>query len=143
MRPGAPDGDRGTGVFGSSFAFTVFLIFLLLAVQIVVGLYARTTVTAVATDLAQRAANDGAALDAERFAIYEEDARNRLGRYGDATSFGFSLVDVDRDGVDDTVAVRVEADLPLLLPLRWSGYSPASFTRTMRARLEVFQEAGP
>lgn len=143
MRPGEPEGDRGTGVFGSSFAFTVFLIFLLLAVQIVFGLYARTTVTAVATDLAQRAANDGAALDAGRFAVYEEEARSRLGRYGDDTSFGFSLVDVDRDGVDDTVAVRVEADLPLLLPLRWSGYSPASFTRTMRARLEVFQEAGP
>lgn len=143
MRTGASGGDRGTGVFGSSFAFTVFLIFLLLAVQILFGLYARTTVTAVATDLAQRAANDGAALDAERFARYEDDARDRLGRYGADTTFAFSLVDADRDGVDDTVAVRVDADLPLLLPLRWSGYSPASFTRTMRARLEVFQETGP
>ena len=52
---------------------------------------------------------------------------------------GQAFVDADGDGSDDTVAVTVDASLPILLPVRWSGYSPTHFTRTMRARIEVFQ----
>jgi hypothetical protein len=132
--------QRGTGVFASAFGLTVFLIFLLFTVQVLFGLYTRTTVTAVASDLAQRAANEGAALDEARFAAYADEARRRLGEYGDDTEFRFAFVDSDGDGADDTVAVTVDASLPILLPVRWSGYSPTDFTRTMRARIEVFQE---
>ena len=135
-----PRCERGTGVFASAFGFTVFLIFLLFTVQVLFGLYTRTTVTAVAADLAQRAANEGTALTEDRFAGYAEEARRRLGDHGDDTDFEFALVDADRDGVDDTVAVTVVSPLPILLPVRWSGASPDEFTRTMRARLEVFQE---
>lgn len=133
-------GQRGTGVFATAFGFTVVLIFLLFTVQVLFGLYTRTTVTAVASDLAQRAANEGAALDDERFAAYAEEARRRLGDYGDDAEFRFAFADVDGDGADDTVAVTVDASLPILLPMRWSGYSPTEFSRTMRARIEVFQE---
>ena len=134
-------GDRATGVFGTAFGFTVFLIFLLFAVQLLFGLYVRTTVTAVAADLAQRLANEGElALDPARVVSYEDEARRRLGEYGDDAEFHFSLVDVDSDGADDTVAVRVDAELPTLLPTRLVPTSPTRFTRTMRARLEVFQE---
>lgn len=143
MRPGRHRHDPGTGVFGTTFGLTVFLIFLLFAVQVLFGLYARTTSTAVAADLAQRAAQDGAALSEERLARYAAEGRERLGGYGDGTEFTFSIIDTDTDGIRDTVAVRVDAELPVLLPMRWSGYSPTSFTRTMRARLEVFQEAEP
>lgn len=142
-RAGRVARERGVGVFSSAFGFTVFLIFLLFTVQVLFGLYARTTVTAVAADLAQRAANEGADLDESRFADYAAQARRRLGDYGDDAEFRFALVDADTDGVDDTVAVTVDASLPILLPVRWSGASPASFTRTMRARLEVFQEDVP
>ena len=107
--------------------------------QVLFGLHARTTVTAVAADLAQRTANEGAALDRSRFDAYAEEARQRLGGYGDDADFAFALADADGDGRDDTVAVTVDASLPILLPVRWSGYSPAAFSRTMRARLEVFQ----
>lgn len=133
--------ESGAGLFSTAFGFTVFLIFLLFTVQVLFGLYARTTVTAVAADLAQRAANEGPALDGTRIAAYEEEGRRRLGRYGDDARFSFDLVDADGDGADDTVAVTVDASLPILLPVRWSGASPTDFTRTMRARLEVFQEA--
>lgn len=132
--------DRGTGLFSTAFGFTVFLVFLLFTVQVLFGLYARTTVTAVASDLAQRAANEGSALTEARFDDYVAEARRRLGRYGDDAEFRFALVDVDADGTDDTVAVTVDAALPILLPVRWSGYSPTDFSRTMRARIEVFQE---
>lgn len=137
----APRADAGAGLFPTAFGFTVFLIFLLFTVQVLFGLYARTTVTAVATDLAQRAANEGPALTDARFDAYVVEARRRLGRYGDDADFRFTLVDADADGTDDTVSVTVDASLPILLPVRWSGYSPAEFSRTMRARLEVFQEA--
>lgn len=133
--------DRATGVFGTAFGFTVFLIFLLFAVQLLFGLYVRTTVTAVATDLAQRAAKEGPdALAPERVAAYEDEARRRLGEYGDRARFDFALVDADTDGRGDTVAVRVDADLPTLLPARLVPASPTRFTRTMHARVETFQE---
>ncbi|WP_436792676.1 hypothetical protein [Actinospongicola halichondriae] len=133
-------GDRATGVFGTTFGFTVFLIFLLFTVQLLFGLYVRTTVTAVATDLAQQAANEGpGALSPERRAYYEDEAHRRLGDYADDATFDFLLVDVDADGQDDTVAVHVEASLPTLLPARWIPGSPTSFERTMRARLEELQ----
>ena len=133
--------DRATGVFGTTFGFTVVMIFLLFAVQLLFGLYARTTVTAVAADLAQRAANEGpGAFQADRLTFYEDEARRRLGRYADDTAFEFSMDDVDADGVDDTVAVRVVADLPTLLPKKLVPTSPTHFTRTMRSRLETFQE---
>lgn len=133
--------ERGAGVFASAFGFTVFLILLLFTVQVLFGLYARTTVTAVAADLAQDAANEGHDLTEARFAAYAEEARRRLGGYGDDAEFRFAVVDADGDLVDDTVTVTVDASLPILLPVRWSGYSPSSFSRTMRARLEVFQES--
>lgn len=139
-RTRAARADTGAGLFPSAFGFTVFLIFLLFTVQVLFGLYARTTVTAVASDLAQRAANEGAALTGARFDAYVAEARRRLGRYGDDAEFRFALVDADDDGTDDTVAVTVDASLPILLPVRWSGASPTEFSRTMRARLEVFQE---
>jgi Flp pilus assembly protein TadG len=132
--------DQAAGVFSTAFGFGVFLVFLLFAVQLMFGLYARTTVTSVAADLARRAASEGAQLTPDRFDAYADAARERLGRYGDDTSFSFALIDVDADGLADTVAVTVDASLPTLLPVRWSGYSPTEFTRTMRARLEVFQE---
>ncbi len=133
-------GDRATGVFATTFGFTVFLIFLLFTVQLLFGLYVRTTVTAVATDLAQLAANEGrGAITTERRTFYEDEARRRLGDYADDATFEFTLVDVDSDGREDTVAVHVDASLPTLLPARWIPGSPTSFERTMRARLEEFQ----
>lgn len=134
-------GERATGVFGSTFGFTVFVIFLLFCVQLLFGLHVRTTVTAVAADLAQRAANEGpGALEAPRVEAYRAEARQRLGRYGERVTFDFRLVDTDRDGRGDTIAVRVDARLPTLLPERLVPASPTRFTRTMHARLEVFQE---
>lgn len=141
IRAVAGRSDRATGVFGSTFGFTVVMVFLLFSVQLLFGLYTRTTITAVATDLAQRAANEGSAsLGPGRVASYRAEARRRLGSYADDAVFELTLVDNDADGVDDTVAVRVVANLPTLLPTRLVPTSPTRFTRTVRARLEVFQE---
>lgn len=143
MSPRVADGgDRATGVFGTTWGFLVFMVFLLFTVQLLFGLYARTTVTAVASDIAQDAANEGVeALGPERSAFWEAETRRRLGDYGDDAEIELSALDVDRDGTDDTLALSVRAVLPSLLPDRWVPTSPRSFSRTMRARLETFQEA--
>jgi hypothetical protein len=139
-RPAPHGGERGAGLFSSAFGLTVFLVFLLFCVQVLFGLYARTTVTAATADLASRIARDVAGLDDRGFDARAADTRARLGGYGDRVDFAYALLDVDADGVTDTVAVTATAELPVLLPVRWSGASPHRFTRTMRARLEVFQE---
>ena len=140
-RPVARRHDRATGVFGTAWGFTVVIVFLLFAAQVLFGLYARTTVTAVASDLAHRVAAEGPdAFTPGRIEFYRAEAHRRLGRYGDDAEFEFGLDDVDVDGSPDTVTVRVVADLPTLLPSRLVPTSPTRFTRTMRARLEVFQE---
>ena len=107
--------------------------------QVLFGLYTRTMVTAVADDVA-RGRQRGRRSTTPGSTTYAVEARRRLGGYGDDAEFTFALTDADGDGTDDTVAVTVDASLPILLPVRWSGYSPTDFTRTMRARLEVFQE---
>lgn len=134
-------GSRATGVFGTTFGFLVFLIFLLFSVQLLFSLYVRTTVTAVASDIAQRAANRGAALDDAVAAQYEAEARRRLGRYGRDAEVEVNVADDDGDGTGDTVLVRVAAPLPALAPTKWAPLLPHSFERTMRAPLEVFQES--
>ena len=135
---------RATGIFGATFGFTVFIIFLLFAVQLLFGLYVRTTVTAVAADLVRRAAHEGSdGLDGARLAAYRDQARSRLGAYADDAVFDFSLLDADADGQDDTVVVHVDADLPTLLPSRLVPASPTRFQRSLRARIVEFQEMRP
>ena len=57
---GRPRGDeRGTSIVGTTFGFAAFLGFLLFAVNLAVGLYARSTATAIGFDQARRLAQRG------------------------------------------------------------------------------------
>lgn len=133
--------DSGTGSFGTTLAFVVVITFLLFTTQLLFGLYARTLVSAVATDVAQRAAHEGfEALHDDRVAIHESEVRRRLGEYGERAVIEISLEDLDGDGTGDSVSVAVVADLPTLLPTALAPASPTRFTRTASARLETFQE---
>ena len=135
--------DHGAGVFSSAFGFTVFLLFLLFTVQLLFGLYVRTTVTAVATDVAHRAAREGTdATRPDRIAHHRADVQRRLGRGGDAAEVDFDLVDADANGRPDTLAVRLRYDLPTFLPTRWLPADATMVERTVRARLETFHETG-
>lgn len=116
------------------------MIFLLFTVQLLFGLYARTTITAIGADIASEAAV-GIPRGAEAGA-FEAEAISRLGRYGDHAAVAVALTDADGDGTADTVAVTIEADLPNLLPDRWVPGDGDTVSRTMRARLEQFDDAG-
>jgi len=57
--------EAGTSTIGTTFGFAAFLGFLLFAVNVTVGLYARSTATAIGFDHARRLAERGAACPAE------------------------------------------------------------------------------
>lgn len=125
-------GDAGTGLLTLAGGLVVFLVFLLFATQLLVGLYARSVVTAVATDAAQRAATE----PATPIELIERDARATLGRAGKAASFSWRHLDGDGDGAPDTVALTVVVPTPQLLPA-WVSAAPLErLERTAHARVE-------
>lgn len=99
---------------------TVFLTLLLFAVQVLVGLYATTVVTAAAYD----AAKSVAGADRQATDVAVATARRRIGPLGDRAEFDWAID-------DDVVALTVRAPRPTLLPL----VSP-DVVRTVRVRVE-------
>ena len=112
--------------------FSVFLVMLLFAVQVLFNLYAASVVTAVSYDAARRVAgSDGGPSST---AAAEARARQSLGRYGDRVDFNW-------DGSsDEEVVLRVQSDNPSFLPAAMAG--PAGLDRldrTIRVRVERFR----
>jgi hypothetical protein len=132
-RGGRLRGDTGTSLVAMAGGVLVVLVFLTFSVQLLVGLYATTTVTAVANDAARRAAASGAP---DRGAI-TDDARGALGRIGDSASFRWSDEDVDGDGVVDVVVLTVVARPPRFVPPSIAGRTGLDqIERTVRVRVE-------
>ncbi len=57
--------EAGTSVIGTTFGFVAFLGFLLFAVNVAVGLYARSTATAISFDQARRLAEQGSSCHSD------------------------------------------------------------------------------
>jgi hypothetical protein len=128
------DRQRGAGLISTAAGVVVFLMFLVFAVQLLYGLYASSTITAVVHDAAQRAASPGA----PPLETIEAEARADLGQVGEAASFDWAREDTDGDGVEDTVVLRVVADPPRFVPRSLGdsvGMGPID--RTVRVRLEA------
>jgi hypothetical protein len=125
--------EEGAGLLSTVAGVVVFLVFLLFAVQLLFGLYATSTVNAVANDAAVRAA----AADAPPLAVIESQARANLGRVGDDATFRWSDDDADRDGEPDTVVLEVVAHPPRFVPPSIGGtVGLDEIRRTVRVRLE-------
>jgi hypothetical protein len=106
----------------------VFLLFLLLAVQVLFSLYATSAVTAAAYDGARLAAGSASGVDEEAAATH---VRSVLGRYGD------ERVDVRFTPDPDDVVLTVVATNPGFLPVglrRPLGLD--RIERTVRVRIE-------
>lgn len=105
--------QSGTGVLGTVIGAGVFLLFMLFAVQVLVGLYTSSVVNAATYDAAKTVAGldggDAAEADAVR------NAMAQLGGYGKRVTFTW-------DGTDDEV-VRLQArgPRPSLLPPALTG----------------------
>jgi hypothetical protein len=128
--------ERGTGLIGTLAGVTAFLVLLLFATQVLVNLYATTTVTAVAFDAARIVAGGGGGPGSERLA--EAGARRQLGRAGESADFAWRWVDSDGDAARDHLELRVRADSPTnLLPRVRFPFQ--TIDRTVRVRAERFR----
>jgi hypothetical protein len=105
-------GDAGAGLLSTAAGVVVFLVFLLFAVQLLFGLYASSTVTAVANDAATRAAS----ANAPSLGLIEAEARASLGEIGRTASFDWGVDDADGDGINDTVVLELVASPPRFIP---------------------------
>ena len=122
-------------MIGSLAGVTVFLTLLLFAAQVVLNLYAASSVTAAAFDAARVVAGSDGGRTVEAQA--EAGARRLLGRYGEGATFEWSYPDVDGDGTEDEVHLRVVAPSPgRLLPALSSRLPFAVVERTVTVRAE-------
>ncbi len=123
--------ETGTGIVGTYFGATMFLILLLFGVQVIVHLYAVSTLTSVTFAAAQAVANSPGDQVAEE-AVAEGQARSRLGSLGSSSHTRFVWEEAD----GNQVVLRVESESPSFLPL------PASYreiSRTVTVRTERFR----
>ncbi len=93
--------EAGTSLLGTTFGFVAFLGFLLFAVNLAVGLYARSTATAISFDQARRLAEQGAGCAAGTEATQDAVAE-RLGGW-------WRRVDVAAICEGEVATVRVDA----------------------------------
>jgi hypothetical protein len=124
--------ERGGGPISIWIGFSVFLVMLLFAVQVLFNLYAASVVTAVSYDAARRVAGSdgGPAYVAQA----EDQARQALGRYASRVTFDWSAT------TPDEVVLRVHADNPSVLMPVAAGPAPlAQLDRTIRVRVERFR----
>lgn len=124
--------ERGGGLISIWIGFSVFLVMLLFAVQVLFNLYAASVVSALSYDAARRVAgSDGGAGYVNEA---EAQARQSLGRYESRVSFDWT------GSTGDEVVLRVQSDNPsVLLPVL---RGPAAFhhlDRTIRVRVERFR----
>lgn len=126
------------GLVPTAAGFVVFLLFLLLAVQVLYGLYATSTVRGALNDAASRAANGRSTqVQLERLA---DDAERSLGPMGERTTIRLRLVDDDADGVPDVVAGSAVADPPRFVPPPLGGVAGLDdIDVSVRVRIERFR----
>lgn len=121
---------------GALVGLLVTLLCMVLAVQVMLGLYATSTVRAVLYDAAARAANEGAASPGG-LARFEREAAASLGAMGERTTIDLSLVDEDGDGEADVVVGRAESRPPRVVPSSLGGMVGFDTVRVgVRVRVE-------
>lgn len=120
---------------------TVFLLFLLLAVQVLVGLYATSTVRATLHDAASRAATGGTdPADPVHLALLSDQAEASLGVMGERTDIRLRLVDDDGDGTGDVIAGEAVSVPPRFVPRSVGSMVGFEEIRaSVRVRIERFR----
>ena len=131
--------ERGSGLIGVVAGVSVFLVFLLFAVQLLVDLYATSSVTDAAWDGARQVA--GARVDhgdpdarGAAEAAAEQRMRAELGRFAER-------VTIDWTGTGaDAVVVRLRGSCPRFgLPGISGPLVPDTIDRTVRVRVEAWR----
>jgi len=123
--------EEGTGVVATTFGFAAFLGFVLVAVQVSVGLYARSSATATGFDATRRLAAAGEACPARQEATAAE-LRSRLGRYWRVVS-----VEVECRPTDAVVRLDARSAPSLVPPALRRPMGLERVSRTFTVRLEA------
>jgi hypothetical protein len=135
-RPERPraGGDAGTGLVSLIAGFTVFLVFLLFAVNILVGLFTRSVVAGTAHDVARYFATPqgGAALDQDAPAARAEATRNIVTPQVGGLQPTWTVT-MTGDFVEATVTVTHGTFLPAAFLPDWRS---DTITRSARVRRE-------
>lgn len=105
---------------GAVTGLLVTVMCLALALQVMLGLYATSTVRATLHDAASRAANQGAATPGS-LARLEREAEASLGAMGERTVVQLGVVDDDGDGAPDVVVGRAVSRPPRVVPSSLGG----------------------
>lgn|GEM_PF-2798143 len=140
LRPAADRGpgreQAGTGLFATVFGVVAFLLLLLLAVQVLVGLYTTTMVSTAALDAANEAARAPDPTDDGTQGRAATHALDGLGGYGR----GAGHVSFDWTGTTgDEVVLNVQADKMTFLPASFGPGLGRHLSRTVRVRVERFR----
>ena len=127
---GSRHGEAGAGLIGTFFGVVVFLVLLLVAVQVLSGLYARSVVAAVSYDAARTLGGaDQGDGEASR-AVAVARARRQLGSMGEKATFEW-------DNDPDTVRLTVRSPAPTVLPQSLTGpVGLGDIERTVTVRVE-------
>ena len=104
--------EIGTGLVATLAGVLVILLLVLLAVQVLFDLYARSAVTAAAFDAARVVAGADAGASQSSQGEAEGDARRELGDYGQRATFYWV---VDAEDVRLVVRVRNRSVLPAVI----------------------------
>ena len=126
-------GQRGAGVIGTLLGAGVFVLLMLFAVQVLVGLYTRSVVTAATYDAAKAVAgaDAGAGRDAGAMAAAERNAQAQLGEYGRRVTFTWG-------GTADVVELTARGPRPSFLPRALTGpVGLGDIVRTVQVRRET------
>lgn len=99
---------------------TVTILLLAMGAQVMVGLYATSTLRAVLHDAASRAASSGV-VSSGTLGRLADEAEGRLGQMGRRTEITLGVVDVDGDGAGDVVVGRAVSRPPRLVPSSIGG----------------------
>ena len=125
--------EDGTALVGTLFGVTVFLLLLLFAVQVLLGLYTTTVVTSAAADAANELSHAPDPTDRRVQQEISDRAADRLGAFGRGSG-QFAL---DWEGTDgDTVVVTVHAHKMTLVPAAFGSALGNRIDRTLRVRTE-------
>lgn len=108
--------DRGAGLIASTLGVLVIILFLVVAAQVLLGLYATTTLRAAVYDAASRAASQDGPRTPSGLAGAAAEARASLGSLGHRGEVSLEAVDTDGDGLADVIVGRASAVPPRVVP---------------------------